>query len=126
MLQLQPITFRGRLVAVANSRHFFVCDDLDTRPPGDPELSFVALMALYATDIAAGTLPGPYTDDDARHFARTCLLTPGVGELLERQPLDVSRAARALGIPADELRTAIAERCLSSRHSGISTGTSKG
>jgi hypothetical protein len=108
MLERQPITFRGRLVAVASSRHFFLCDDLDDRPPGDPELSFVALMALYATDIAAGNLPGPYTDDHARHFARTCLLHPGVGELLERRCLDVPRAARALSIPADELCAAIA------------------
>lgn len=110
MLELQPITFRGRLVAVASSRRFFLCDDLDARPPGDPELSFVALMALYAIDVATGAQPGPYNDDDARRFARTCLLEPGGGELLERDNLDIPRAAWALRIPADEFRVAIAER----------------
>ncbi len=99
MLELQPIVLRGRLVAVANSRRFFLCDDLNARQPGDPELSFVALMALYAIDISAGNRPGPYTDHDGRRFARSRLLDPGVGELLEREELDVPRAARALRIP---------------------------
>ncbi len=39
----------------------------------------------------------------------TTQLAPGAGELLERPDLDVDRAAAVIGIPADELRVAIAE-----------------
>lgn len=58
-----------------------------------------------------GGRPGrsPLAGDPQRRYARCCLLAPGVGELLDREDLDDARAARALGIPTDELRIAIAE-----------------
>ena len=51
-------------------------------------------------------LPGPYSDEGARRYARACLVPP---ELLERAALDVDRVAHVLGLPADELRAARAE-----------------
>ncbi len=74
----------------------------------------VVFTCAYAIDIATGRLPGPYRDMDARRYARCCLLAPGIGELLEREDLDVRRAAVALGIPTDELR---AEMSLPGRRS---------
>ena len=109
MTDLQPITYRGRLMAVASARRFFLADVVEQRAPTDPDISMVLFMCIYAIDVATGRLPGPYTDDRARRYARYCLLAPGAAELLERPDLDVPRAARALGIPADELRLAIAE-----------------
>ena len=48
-------------------------------------------------------LPGPYTDADARRYARAALIP---AELLERPTLDARRTAAALGVPADELQAA--------------------
>lgn len=93
-------------------RHYenFEIADIGVRlPVEDPERRIVIHMCLCAHDIATGTLPGPYTDAAARRYARGCLLAPGLGELLERHALDVSRTAHALGIPGDELHFAIAE-----------------
>ena len=60
-------------------------------------------MCAYAGDVARGELPGPYTDTDARRYARACLIPT---ELLERPALDVHSAAPALGVPAAELQDA--------------------
>ncbi len=109
VMTIQPITYRGRTVAAATRRRFFLADELEQGPVTDPDRTFVIFMCAYAADVLAGVLPGPYRDDDARRYARYCLLTPGVGELLERDHLDIPRAARALRMPADELRVAIAD-----------------
>jgi hypothetical protein len=60
-------------------------------------------MCAYAGDIARSELPGPYSDADARRYARAWLIPT---ELLERPTLDVRSAAAALRIPADERRAA--------------------
>ena len=116
MIELQPVIYRGRLLAVATPTRFFLADELERR--GDhADVRMVVFMCAYAIDVATGQLPGPYRDQDARRYARYCLLAPGSGELLEREDLDVPRAARALGIPTDELRVEIAEMSLPGRRS---------
>jgi hypothetical protein len=100
MKEIQPITYRGRTVAACTPERIFLSDELEQRPRGDPELTFVLYMCAYAGDIARGQLPAPYTDDDAVQYARACLIP---GELLDRITLDLSRAARALGVPVHEL-----------------------
>ena len=111
-MDVQPIIYRGRIVAACTRRRFLLADDLEGRPPGDPELVFVVMMCAYASDIARGLLPGPYDAADARRYARAVLIP---GELLERPALDVDRAAAALGVPADELRAARDEHAASAR-----------
>jgi hypothetical protein len=66
-------------------------------------------MCAYAGDVLSGTLLGPYSDEDARRYARACLIP---AELLERSGLDAERAARALNVPPLELRAARAEHRL--------------
>ena len=80
-MTLQPISYRGRTVAAATRERFFLADELDRRPAGDPERTFVIFMCAYAGDVLAGRLRGPYSDQDARRYARACLVPP---ELLER------------------------------------------
>jgi hypothetical protein len=112
---VQPITYRGRTVAAATPSRFLLADELDRRTISDPERTFVIFMCAYAGDVARGVLPGPYTEDDARRYARACLIPV---ELLDRPELDVDRAAVALRVPADELRAARDERhaVTSARH----------
>ncbi len=109
MTALQPITYRGQLAAVAGPDRFYLSERLDRLSAEHPERRMVIYMCLCAHEIATGTLPGPYSDTAARRYARGCLLAPGLGELLERDALDVPRVARVLGIPDDELHLAIDE-----------------
>jgi hypothetical protein len=99
-MRLQPITYRGRLVALAAARWYVFCAELDARPLGDPERTFVMFMCSYAADVQTGVLPGPYTDARARRYARAA---PIPRELLERTCPDPERTSRALGIPVWEL-----------------------
>ena len=102
-MTIQPITYRGRSVAAATRQRFFLAEPFDRRSAIDSERTFVTFMCAYAGDVFLGVLPGPYTDDDARRYARACLIP---AELAERDDLDVHRAARALQVPVDELRAA--------------------
>jgi hypothetical protein len=111
---LQAVTYRGRLVAACTRRRFFLADHLERRPPDDSERTFVILMCAYAGQVLCGELPCPYRDDDARRYARACLIP---AELLDRAGLDVDRAAGALRVPADEFHAARAEHRLTTRSS---------
>ena len=113
-MTIQPITYHGRTVAAATRERFFLTDALDKRPASDPERTFVVFMCAYAGDVLSGVLPGPYTDRNARRYARACLVPR---ELLERPGLEPERTARALQIPVDELRAARAEH----QHADVAT-----
>jgi hypothetical protein len=52
---------------------------VDQLPAGDPLLTFVLYMCAYARDVHTGELPGPYTDHDARRFARAALVPEELG-----------------------------------------------
>jgi hypothetical protein len=69
-MDVQPLTYRGRIVAACTGECFLVADDLAYRAPGDPELVFIVAMCAYATDIAQGLLPGPFDGADARVATR--------------------------------------------------------
>jgi hypothetical protein len=105
-MQLQAITYRGRTVAAATPTRFFLSDELEHRPPGDPELTFVAYMCAYTMDVLSGILAGPYNDNHACQYARAALIP---AEFAERPDLNVNHAARALGVPVDELRQFVAD-----------------
>lgn len=105
-MTIQAITYRGQTVAAATRSRFFLGEALQQRPTDDPERTFVIFMCAYAGDVLCGRLPGPYSEQNARRYARACLVP---SELLRRDRLDIARAARALQIPVDELHAARAE-----------------
>jgi hypothetical protein len=109
MRLIQPIVYRGRLVACVTGDRVFLSERLDRSRPGDPELRFVLLMCCYAREVLSGELPGPYDSGRARCYAQAALIP---GELLDRESLNVARAARGLGIPVDELRASRARSWL--------------
>lgn len=111
-MTLQPISYRGRVVAAATRDRFFLTEELDDRPIDDPERTFVIFMAVYAGDVLSGRLPGPYTDKDARRYARAALIP---AELLERDPRTLGHASHALRVPVDELYAARAEHLARTR-----------
>jgi hypothetical protein len=113
-MDIQPITYRGRTVAACTPKRVFFSDELDARGPEDPHKRFVCAMCLYAGDVFAGAVPGPYRDDDARIYARAVLIPaelleqPGPAWSLEARHPGIERAAAALRVPAQELRLELA------------------
>jgi hypothetical protein len=105
-MEPQLITYGGRLAAACTPSHFCLVEELDRRPPDDPERTFVVLMCAYACLVLRGELPGPFSDNDARLFAR-CALIPR--EVIERDDLDLISLAEGLRVPAVELLVARAE-----------------
>jgi len=103
-MNLQPITYRGRLVAAATPTRFFLADELLERPPGDPETVFVCYMCAYARETLTGAIDRDYCERDARRFAQAALIPE---ELLEREHINTAHAAATLAIPADELADAL-------------------
>ena len=111
IMRIQTITYRGRPVACATATRFFLSDDLERLPAGDPLLTFVMYMCAYAHDVLTGEVPGPYTDHDARQFARAALVPEELADLdrIAHTHRNLQRTARALKLPAAELATALAD-----------------
>jgi len=65
MSQLQRITHNGELVAVAIADHAIIDD---TIPAAEKPL--IQAKCLYALEIQAGELPGPYSDEKADIYAQ--------------------------------------------------------
>jgi hypothetical protein len=84
---------------------------LESRPVGDPERTFVMFMCAYAGDVLRGELPGPYSDDQARRYARAALIPEELLEPGRQTPRRerLAATAEALGVPAAELEYAIAD-----------------
>ena len=105
-MDIQAISYRGRTVAACTRRRFFLSDDIADRDPNDPVVNVVIGMCLYAHLVATGDAPGPYNDDNARAYARGCLIPD---ELLDRDDVDIANVAAWLRVPEDEFRLALAE-----------------
>ncbi len=65
MSRLQQITHNDELVAIVLADQAIIDDTLP-----DCERPKVQAMCLYALEIQAGELPGPYTDAKANAYAR--------------------------------------------------------
>jgi hypothetical protein len=68
VMHIQPITYRGRTVAACTRERFFLADELESRPPDNPELTFVLFICTYAGDVLRGDMPCPYTDENTRQY----------------------------------------------------------
>ncbi|MGI8730188.1 MAG: hypothetical protein ACR2LK_09405, partial [Solirubrobacteraceae bacterium] len=64
------ITYRGHVAALAAPTRYWLAADIQALPNGHPTKRLIAYMILYARDILTGDLPGPYSDQRARTFAR--------------------------------------------------------
>lgn len=108
VMWLQPITYRGRVVACVTASRVFLVHELEGRPADDPELRFVLFICANARDVIVGEVPGPYSDEQARVYARAALIPD---ELIDRSLGDVRRTARALRVPVDELQHVRHDHC---------------
>jgi hypothetical protein len=67
------ITHNGRNVATVGATRAHLAPELEQLPDGHPDKRFVAFMCLYALDIAAGELPGPYDQAAAEAYAQAAI-----------------------------------------------------
>lgn len=101
------ITYAGAVAAAAGATRFHLAPRIAALPDGHPTKRVVAFMCAYAREILTGQLPGPYSDDDAEHFARTALIDPAI---LTRYPRATDdQLADFLGVPPEQLAARRAE-----------------
>jgi hypothetical protein len=94
------VSHRGRLVALAAPRRFWLAADIEALPDSHPRKRLVALMVLYARDVLTGELPSPYRDEDAERFAYLALLDPSVATPRARDCPPGRRRRRSPGCDA--------------------------
>jgi hypothetical protein len=106
---LVPLEYRGELVALVSARRFhLIAPWLAVRPPGDPDLRFVAYMCACYAEVASGNLAGPFSDQLAERWARNLLVDEVELRKLDRCT-DAELAAR-WNMPTEQVRRARAER----------------
>jgi hypothetical protein len=68
-------------------------------------------MCAYAREVLVGQLPGPYTDHNARRFARAALVPDELADSdrIAHTHQNLQRTARALKLPAAEVGAALAD-----------------
>ncbi len=75
-------------------------------PPAHPTRRLVFYMCHYARLGLEDQVPGPYTDDQARRFARLALLSDQPDDLQPRAGEDDQEVAARVGLPVAELQPA--------------------
>jgi hypothetical protein len=95
------LSYQNRTVALAAPQRFWLAAHVEVLPAADPTKRLVAFMALYAREVLAGDLPGPYTDQRAVTFARLALVDPA-RYAAHRHGTDDELAA-ALQLPVAEI-----------------------
>lgn len=102
------IEYRGELAALVSPRRLHIISpELIARPPGDPDLRFVAYMCACYVEVAAGRLPGPFSSALGERWARAALID---AEALRRSAgIPASDLAQRWRVPAEQIRLARAE-----------------
>jgi len=100
-MQTITLIYDSHTAALASRERFWLALHIPGLPDGDPTKRFVTFMALYARDVLTGELPGPYSDERARSFARLALVEPGAYRPHRRRG-DIELAG-VLGLPVIEI-----------------------
>ena len=95
------LTYDNRTVALAGRERCWLALHIAALPSDDPTKRLVMFMALYARDVLRGELPGPYSDERARSFARLALVEPSVYRAHRRR--GDRELAAVLGLPVAEI-----------------------
>jgi hypothetical protein len=100
------IRYDGEVLGFVTATRVRYTAALERRAEDDPRRGrwlrrFVFAMGLYAIDVARGSLPAPYDDARAEHFARTFLIDDDVFRGCADRP-DVQLADR-FGVPVAQI-----------------------
>jgi hypothetical protein len=104
-MRLEPIQYRGELVALAGADRFhLIAPRLLVCPPDDPELRFVAFMCVCRRSAQEAGLTGPLAGDVLERWARRALVDSC--ELMANAQLSNLELARRLHVPAEQVAAA--------------------
>jgi len=104
-MQLQPIEYRGQLVALAGPERFhIVAPWLRGRPPADPELRFVAYMCLCRREAEAHGLTARLPGEVLEAWTRSTLID--ARQLRCHHGLSDAELAGRLNVPAEQVALA--------------------
>ena len=96
------ILYFDREVVGATDGHLVLfLDPIEVLESDHPRRRFVAMLAVYATEIAEGQYPGPYRTADAQDFAR-CMLMPA-GEFLTLAERSDCELAEHFAVPLGQV-----------------------
>ncbi len=96
------VSYEGQPVATVGARRVHLSPTSRRFLDGDPLLRFVTIMCAYALDVAQAAVVGPYSDDDARAFARAALISDeDLARVATRD--DADAAAERLAVPRAEV-----------------------
>ncbi len=93
--------FDNQVVGATDGELVVFSQAIDVLEPDHPRWRFVAMLAVYATEIAEGHYPGPYRTVDAHDFAR-CMLMPA-DEFLARARWDDHELAEHFAVPINQV-----------------------
>lgn len=101
-MSLEPIEYRGELVAlVGHDRFHLISPRLLACPPDDPELRFVAFMCVCRRRAAEAGLTDYVAGDVLERWARDALID--VRHLSQSTHISSAELARQLHVPADQI-----------------------
>jgi hypothetical protein len=101
-MSLEPIEYRGELVAlVGPDRFHLISPRLLACPRDDPELRFVALMCVYRRRAAEAGLADHVPGDVLERWTREALID--VRELSAAAHISSSELARRMQVPVDQI-----------------------
>lgn len=103
-MNAHPVSYRGRLVAVATRERVYLAPQVAVLEDDHPSRRMVLAMALCACDVLDGALPGPWTEPRARAYARAVLI-PDV-ELVDRWHWSDPALAEHFTVPLEEIAPA--------------------
>jgi len=93
--------FDNEVVGATDGHLVFFLDSIEVLERDHPRRRFVAMLAVYATEIAEGQYPGPYRTADAQDFAR-CMLMPADEFLALARRCD-RELAEHFAVPLDQV-----------------------
>ncbi len=93
--------FDNDVVGATDGHLVFFLDSIEVLESDHPRRRFVAMLAVYATEIAEGQYPGPYRTADAQDFAR-CMLMPAHEFLALARRCD-RELAEHFAVPLDQV-----------------------
>ncbi len=99
---MHEVCYEGWPAAIVDRASLELAAHIEVLELEHPLRRFVSAMALFALEIDAGQLPGPYSDAIAKLYAR-CILIPD-DEFIDYLLCPEHRVAELFNVPLEQIR----------------------
>jgi hypothetical protein len=109
-MEMEPIEYRGELVALAGAERFYIVAPwLLERPAGDPVVRFVAFMCVCRREAALSGMDGPIDGETLATWVRRALIDER--ELVDHSELSDLELGRRMNVPPEQIAAARSDLC---------------